>query len=623
MSGPGEDVAGRTAGLLRPGGWPFRALASVAIALLVTLNAVLSLNANFLEGYRVIATDRNFPSGPTSEDIVVVEFDPSSEPELGWPIPRSGHAAVVRNLAAAGATVIGYDITFDLPAEGDDELAAAIADAGNVVLASAGTLRPAPAGRLFTTDPTVDPVPVLAEAAREIGHANVFADTIDGVVRTLPAALDLGPRAPFRPALSVAAAAIHEGRTTLVSPRPDGVDVGGQFHPTTGLGLLIVSYTDPLTPDPDDPPDDPDRPRLSAGDVMRGTFDPSAVDGKLVFVGVTDRLLGDHVDVPRAKSGGTPGVYVHANAANTILTARYKGALQDTTTLVVVFVTGLLVALGSLALPLRWSPLIVLAVIAAFLLLADVRFEEGEPLDQLYTTFGVLTAYLVAVALRYFTEIREKRRVAGLFSQYVPKKVAESLIEQGRATASLEGERLEISVFFCDLRGFTATAAELEPREVRDLLNRYYEHTTRIILKHGGTVMQYVGDEVFAIFGAPVLQDDHAQRAVRAAIEVQNDLPSINADLAELGMPPIAFGIGLNSGPVVAAHVGDFHKQYAVVGDTVNVGARLCSLAKADQITMTGALSDQLDGTIESEPYGEVQLKGVSRDPRVQYVLTR
>jgi adenylate cyclase len=202
--------------------------------------------------------------------------------------------------------------------------------------------------------------------------------------------------------------------------------------------------------------------------------------------------------------------------------------------------------------------------------------------------------------------------VSALFAQYVPETVARQLEESGRVESAVEGERLDVSLFFCDMRGFTSLSATLTPGQVRAMLNEFYELVTEIILNHGGTVLKFVGDEVFAVFGAPLPVADHPQVSLDCAMEIQQRGPELDAPLADLGIPPVQFGIGMNSGEVVAAHVGGGRRrQYDIVGDTVNLASRLCGQAGRGEIVLTEAMLALLTNPPAHESMGAVQLKGL------------
>src|SRR5262249_60361978 len=114
--------------------------------------------------------------------------------------------------------------------------------------------------------------------------------------------------------------------------------------------------------------------------------------------------------------------------------------------------------------------------------------------------------------------------------------------------------RLDMTVLFCDLRGFTALSEKLPPSTVRTMLDHYYDRVTDLVLAMRGTLMKYVGDEVFAVWGAPIPSSDHPERALECAIAIQALTPDLNRELVEMGAPEVSFGIGLNTGEAVAAH---------------------------------------------------------------------
>jgi adenylate cyclase len=167
-------------------------------------------------------------------------------------------------------------------------------------------------------------------------------------------------------------------------------------------------------------------------------------------------------------------------------------------------------------------------------------------------------------------------------------------------------------------------AESLEPGQVRDVLNAYYWATTRIVFDHGGTVMQYVGDEVFAVFGAPIAQPEAAATALRCATAMQRAAAGLNDRLGGRGLPPVAYGIGLHRGEVVAAHVGnEIRRQYAVVGDPVNVGSRLCGQARAGEVVVSDAILDRAGDPLAVEPLGDLPLKGKRQSVRAFRVTAR
>lgn len=350
----------------------------------------------------------------------------------------------------------------------------------------------------------------------------------------------------------------------------------------------------------------------SAIDVLRGRANVDALRDKVVFIGTTDPTLGDSHLVPPNKRDGVPGVVVHASALNTMLTGAYLRTESTSSTVLTVAIVALLAGLLLLHLRLLLGLALVAVEVVAFGVLVLYRFQHGTIIDPVYPVAAIMGATVGALIVRYFTEVRQRRRVNALFARYVP--VAQQLVDNDLLDDVVNGVRHDITVFFCDLRGFTPIAATLKPAEVRILLDAYYEHVCSRILERDGTIMQFVGDEVFAVFGAPLPCENNAQATLDCAMEIQLRAPELDEDLKGLGIPPVKFGIGMNAGAVVAAHIGGGRRrQYDIVGDTVNLGSRLCSQAGKGEIVLPEAMIERLTNVPPMESMGAVQLKGLEQ----------
>jgi adenylate cyclase len=587
-----------------------RIVSIVALTVIVTALAALGLNGNVFAGFQRRATDALLPSAPSDPHVVVVGFDRKTiaTPGLGNPLPRDKVAELVDQLKADGARVIGFDVTYSQENQEqvapDAILAKSITNAGNVVLAVKGT-----SGKQDHGVVKLDNVSGLAAGLQgadfTVGHAQTNQDPTDGVNRSLPLVVESAD-GTFIPSLSLAAVMRYRGITGPPIVRPDGVQIGDRLVPTIGAKSLLLNFAERLS--------DPAR-VISAADVIAGTVPKKKIDGKIVLVGAVDSTLGDNRQAPVNKSTGIPGVLLHANAVNTMLTGTYLNPVSDSQTLLWVAAMTALIGTAVLLLPLWMSVLFTMLVGAGYIVYAFTRFNSGHVLNFVYPSLAVIVAFIGALALRYFGETRQRRRVTALFSQYVPEAVAQRLVDEDRASVAVEGERLDMTVLFCDLRGFTALSESLSPATVRVMLNHYYDRVTDVVLSMRGTLMKYVGDEVFAVWGAPLPSTDHPQMALQCAMEIQALTPDLNRELLELGAPEVSFGIGLNTGEAVAAHFGGGRRrQYDVVGDTVNVGARLCSAAGRGEIILSDQVLTRVPSPPPVEPVGRIALKGVSRE---------
>jgi adenylate cyclase len=355
---------------------------------------------------------------------------------------------------------------------------------------------------------------------------------------------------------------------------------------------------------------------VSAADILSGRVDRS-LRGAIVLVGLVDPTTGDVHATPIGSA--TSGVFVLANALNTLLTRSFVSPVDRTSVLVWVALLAVLVALLVQLTPPWLAGVGGVALACAYLLIAFRAFDGGHPMDLVYPELGLVAAFVGSLGERAVAEIRRRGHVSSLFAQYIPPVVARRLIEEPELVeAAVRGERLQASLLFCDLRGFTALAGSITAQQLRDMLEVFYGHASRVVLEHHGTLIQYSGDEVYAAFGAPVPVVAHAASAVACAVALQQISPTINARLAEIAIPAIHYGVGIESGDVVAALVGsESRRQYGVYGDAVNVAARLCAKARAGEIWISGDVLRQLEPAPSVDDLGIVPFKNVTRSVHV------
>ena len=197
-----------------------------------------------------------------------------------------------------------------------------------------------------------------------------------------------------------------------------------------------------------------------------------------------------------------------------------------------------------------------------------------------------------------------KERYHSVLQQVTDPQVAEGLIS---GEVKLGGELRDVTVMFCDIRGYTALSVGRNPEEIIELLNHHMGAMTRVVQAHRGVINQFAGDAIMALFGAPKSYGDDAQRAVRCALAMLEERDRINVEVAE----PIRVGIGLASGVMVAGCIGaENRNDYTVVGERVNLAARLCSTAKAGEVLVDDATRDRMGPSFPSEPMAPLTLKG-------------
>ena len=230
-----------------------------------------------------------------------------------------------------------------------------------------------------------------------------------------------------------------------------------------------------------------------------------------------------------------------------------------------------------------------------------VELKQEDEIGSLAASFNQMSAGLA-----------ERDRVRDLLGKVVSPAIASELL---RKKVTLGGEQREVTVLFSDLRNFTRMSEAIGPEEMLALLNHYFTRMAAIVEKHGGVVDKYVGDALMALFGAPVASVDDADRALRAALEMNTAVDELNQQWHQRGLPTVGVGIGINTGVVVAGNMGSEKRlNYTVIGDGVNLASRLEELTKIPdyeaRIIVSGATLAKAKDKYRTRRLGEVAVKG-------------
>jgi class 3 adenylate cyclase len=217
--------------------------------------------------------------------------------------------------------------------------------------------------------------------------------------------------------------------------------------------------------------------------------------------------------------------------------------------------------------------------------------------------------------------LREKEKIKHAFSSYVARQVVDEILKNPDEIM-LTGARKDVTVIFCDMRGFTPFTERLSPEEVVSMLNEFYSLMIDTTIKHDGTINKFLGDAVMAIFGAPVPYSDHCLRAVKTAIAMQAGVAELSKKRVKAGKDPITVGIGISAGEAVAGTVGtESQMEYTVIGDRVNLAARLESNAKPGQILVSQATYAQVADKVDAHCLGAITVKGKEEQVTVFEIL--
>lgn len=521
------------------------------VALAAALPALALLLTGALERQEGQTVDARFAlRGPVpAPGLAIIDINDESIRRIGrWPIRRSWHARAVDRLRQAGARVIAYDVQFseasDFPAA-DRALYRALARApGRTVLSATEVSR----GRhtVFGGEQNL-----RAIGARG-GNTNVPVSA-GGVKRRVWYSLD-GLKS-----FAVAAAEAATGRR--VDPAGFGRDGALiDFHGPAGT-IPTYSFADLVAPG-------------------RSHIDPARLRGRVVVIGSSAPSLQDIHTTPTDDL--MPGPELQANAISTVLRGLPLRDAPGWLDALATLLFAVAVPLAALRMRAALAALLGAALLGGGLVAAQVLFDRGVVVHVVAPVLGLVLGAVGSLAAAALISLRERRRTRHLFGRFVPEAVVDELLAREDGSGHIGGVRQDATVLFCDLRGFTTFAEDAEPELVIDVLNRYLTECSDAILAEQGTVVSYLGDGIMAVFGSPVERPDHADAALRSARDMLSvRLARLNAWLAERGIAPFALGVGLNSGAVMSGTVGSEQRmEYAAVGDTTNVAARLQAATK-------------------------------------------
>jgi len=603
-------------------------LLGCAVAFLLSVFSYLG----YLDGVEAKALDflMALRGRERSPEIVLVKIDDQAFEKLAekQPLPRAYLASLIEVAARAGAKVIGVDIELKVPTDPaeDQQLLRVIQNveaAGQSRIVLTYVLRP---DRENGAGPRYRRAPFYAPALDgPAGFANAWVDS-DGLVRNIP----LAARADhdgFFPAFALAVlageagydaktleAALHrDGEIELRLPewnRLDGkllqdrtplrfsLDESWKINFAGGRESFVALPSEPLA-------------------MLARTGVPLAADnplrGKIVLIGATFQDSRDFLPTPY---GLMSGLEIHANIIHTLLTRSQIAPAQRVLAFFILLVFSLATSL--LVTLLRPTRVAVFSLAAIPFLLLPLSYAAFAYVG-LWIDF--VTPFLAIGGGALAAQYLETRHVRKSLGQHVGWEVARQIVEQNE---ELLGRTREVTVFFTDVRNFTTLCEDLPPDAVVARMSEIFAMMGKAIERHGGVILDFIGDAVLAVFGAPRDHPQHARAAVETALEVLAELDAINAQWEKKGIAPLRIGVGIHTGEVVAGIIGTGErKKFDITGDTVNTGSRVEGLNKdlGTEILVTRETVEKLDGRYALRDCGAVSVKGREKPVHVFAVL--
>jgi len=604
-----------------------------------------------------------------SKSVVIIDIDEQSLKGLGqWPWPRNKIAKILENLTAAGAGVIGFDIVF---AEKDQSSPHKVLNDLNMtvdnvpdydaIFNTAVSQTPTVLGyqfeleekkyikkedlnipaliieknraegndRLINAKGTILNHLELQESAYTSGFFNNIPDD-SGVVRSVPMVIRYDGQ--IYPSLALEIIRIASGiNKVFINYSELGVEniqIGDFLIPTDRHGRLVVNYRGPTKTFH----------YISAIDIYNGSFDSADIEGKVAIVGTSAAGLNDLRAIPFESV--YPGVEVHANAIDNILTGDFLSRPNwiDGANLIIIFFLAILAIFLVSFTPFWFNPIALFLLIALSLYASfQALFSNGLIINTFLPLITIMIATLVATFLDYVFEVKNEAIIKKKFASKVSPDVMESLLDNPDSDV-FSAMSKEITVFFSDVRGFTNISEAMPNAQILiEFMNEYMDPMTDIIIKEQGTVDKFIGDAIMAYWNAPGHVPDHADKALIATLNQLHALKNLNAklrldsrfeDVVKMcdakKIPIIDIGIGLNTGVAIAGEMGSSQRSdYTVIGDPINLGARLESLCKyyGSRCNISEFTKAQLKGNYIFRHLDKVLVKGKSEPVNIWQVL--
>ena len=593
--------------------WRF-ALAGLIAGMLVTAFGYFGLINRSFDA----AQDQLFPAPSPDSRITLVAIDQKSNDRLGtYPWLNSYHAKVINYLASLHPAVILFDIVLDhdtgfdpeFPTDNTDaDLSSAIRSAGKVVLVCTADDRPRPEFANF------------AAAVGERGFATPdAANSIRGVeihpTQTCPQNEAQEPA--FLQALR-----ISQGISSTLSVNAAGTAaVFGPHHIPLVGNQMLINFTKGGSP------------TCPYVDALNASCPhPEAITNHIVVVGLKLIDAGDvysqAVSFPHDRSFCPParqkcmldnqnyGYRIMGDAMSTVLSDRYIHEQPPVSMYLAILLLSTIVGLVVYVLSFRSGMLLTAVILLAYFAITIVLGQNGYLSDPLYAPIAIALAASFSLGARYVLEERERRKVELIFGHYIDPRIARQLTASKSIDEIIShGERRDLTMLFVDIRGFTAMSEAMRAEDVLAVVQEYLEEMSALIFKWDGTIDKFVGDEIVAIWNAPVEQPDHALLALRCAYDLVNEAPSLLAKLVAKRLPPISWGVGINTGPAVVGNMGTKDRlQYTALGDTVNTAARFCGAAEAFTVIIGQPTFDACADFVAIDQMPGIQLKGKSAE---------
>ena len=601
----------------------------IGLALIVSLIMVVIMWRGMFMGVQKGIQNKFYDFDSASSEIIVVSIDENSlkEENLGplqkW--KRAYYSQAIEKLNEKNASVIGLDITLpDTSTHGirdDKVLANTLKKYDNVVLAN----------RYYFENggkEIEDPNKTIMEANPNAGWINVHLDS-DGFVRMIPIFNFSGNK--VIESFSLQIARIYDKLNPI-----DYVIRDNQFRFSENINIPVITERDNIN--------DEDvhlmyinyfaKPYSFRHISFSNLLDNNLIDkngemidfnNKIVLIGPTAVDLQDDYLSPVSEGVRMPGVEIHANNIQTIISQKF---LQDQSNINLLIILVLILIFNVWIfsfIKVRYSTPIVLIEMITAIVSGFFYYENGIIINTIYPISMISLSFIGTFLLRLILEQKDRKFIEGAFGHYVNESVVKQLIKNPKML-HLGGAKREITVLFSDIAGFTTISETMDAEKLVKFLNEYLQEMTKIVLDHEGTLDKYEGDAIMAFWGAPLEMKNHAFKACLAALENQKKLSDLRKKWKKEGKPEIHIRIGINTGEAIVGNMGSENRfDYTAIGDNINLGSRLEGISKeyGTEIIISEATYEQVKDNFICRELDKIRVKGKNNAIRIYELIDK
>ena len=562
------------------------------------------------------------------KDIIIAAIDEKSIDMLGrWPWDRDIMADVLKKLKGLGVRIIVFDIIFSEAEKNDTLFSKAMTDAGNVILpvffefdsesdipdeefiSDSSFVNVKNSDKFNQYNPIgakkiTTPVSELGKSAIALGYVNTFPDD-DGILRWEPLVIEYNGYLYPSITLQSAVKYLKIPNKMVILEATEGIRLGETYIPTDRFGRTLINYygTDQTFS------------YFSISDILDGNIKPEDFHDKIVLIGATAVGIYDLRVTPF--TAAMPGVEKHANVIASIIEKKFIKSAPKLINITILLLSGLLLSLLIVRFKAFGGSAITISFLFFISLLGYYLFaQKGIWINITYPILNIFFVFISVTIYNYVAEERYAKRIRAMFSSYVTEKIVNELIKNPDM-AKLGGERREITVLFSDVMGFTSFSEKHAPEEVVAILNEYLGEMTDIVLRWDGTLDKFIGDAILTFWNAPMRQENHAELAIKCALNMVGRLKELQKKWQAEGKPILDCGIGINTGEVIVGNIGAERKKmdYTVIGDHVNLGSRVESLTRKynTHILITEFTLSKIKDLLADETIWKTEVTGLEK----------